>query len=176
MELQQEATMQAGVATMVLMLVGASGAAGLQTKSGQDTAKTRRELEAWYQQNTAAYERWDFQTIMALRSPDFHSIAPDGKVQDRAAMENYIQGILNGVKKWNRLTFTLDSVRVAGDTAFAIVSQHVDRMALRPDNEVHHVQTWVTQREAWIRTGGKWLMWRVDQLRNQRRLVDGKPG
>lgn len=91
-------------------------------------------------------------------------------------METYIQGFLNGVKKWNRLTFTIDSVRVAGDTAFAIVSQHLDRMALRPDNLVHHVETWVTQREAWIRARGTWLMWRVDQLRNQRRLIDGRPG
>jgi ketosteroid isomerase-like protein len=167
---------RAGIALFVLTLVNASSASAIHGIVEPDTAKTRKELEAWYQQNTAAYETWDFQAIMALRTADFHSITPDGKIQDRATMENYIQGILNGVKKWNRLTFTLDSIRVAGDTAFAIVSQHVDRMALRPDNAVHHVQTWVTQREAWIRTGGKWLMWRVDQLRNQRRLVDGRPG
>jgi hypothetical protein len=37
------------------------------------------------------------------------------------------------------------------------------------------VETWVTQRETWIRTRGEWLMWRVDQLRNQRREVDGRP-
>jgi hypothetical protein len=56
------------------------------------------------------------------------------------------------------------------------VSQHLDRMALRPDNAVHHVLTWVTQRETWIRNRGEWLMWRVDQLRNQRRVIDGRPG
>lgn len=167
--------MQTGIA-FIMLLVSVSGAAALQGSTGADTAKTRKELEAWYQQNTVAYEKWDFQTIMALRTPDFHSITPDGKINDRATMENYIQGILNGVKKWNRLSFTLDSLRVSGDTAFAIVSQHIDRMALRPDNAVHHIESWVTQREVWIRTGGKWLMWRVDQLRNQRRLVDGKPG
>jgi hypothetical protein len=63
-----------------------------------------------------------------------------------------------------------------GDTAAAVVWQFLDRMGLRPDNQVHHVQTWVTQRETWLWQGGRWLMWRVDQLRNQRRLVDGKPG
>jgi ketosteroid isomerase-like protein len=167
---------RAGMASFVLILVSASSATALQVTAGPDTAKTRKELEAWYQQNTAAYEKWDFGAIMALRTADFHSITPDGKIQDRAMMDNYIQGILNGVKKWNRLSFALDSVRVSGDTAFAIVSQYIDRMALRPDHAVHHIESWVTQREAWIRTGGKWLMWRVDQLRNQRRLVDGKPG
>ena len=168
--------MQAGIASLVFTIVSASSAPALQVTFGPDTAKTRKELEAVYQQNTSAYERWDFAAIMALRTADFHSITPDGKIQDRAAMETYVQGILNGVKKWNRLTFTIDSLRVVGDTAFAIVSQHLDRMALRPDNAVHHVETWVTQRETWIRTGDKWLMWRVDQLRNQRRMIDGRPG
>ena len=129
-----------------------------------------------YQQNTTAFERYDVAAIMNLRAPDFHTITPDGAVRDRGAMPEYTVGLLNGIKKWNRLTFTIDSLRVSGDTAFAIVSQHLDRMALRPDNAVHHVETWVTQRETWIRHGGKWLLWRVDQLRDQRRLVDGQPG
>ena len=82
----------------------------------------------------------------------------------------------NGIRKWNKLEFTLDSLRVSGDTATAVVSQHLDRMALRPDNAVRLVQTWVTQRETWIRSRGQWLLWRVDQVRNQRRLVDGRRG
>jgi hypothetical protein len=56
------------------------------------------------------------------------------------------------------------------------MSQYLDRLALRPDNQVHHVETWATQRETWIRIGSQWFLWRVDQVRNQRRLVDGKPG
>ena len=82
---------------------------------------------------------------------------------------------MNGIRTWNGLTFTIDSLTVGGDTAFAVVAQHLDRMALRPDNLVHHVETWVTQRETWIRSGSRWLLWRVDQLRDQRRLVDGEP-
>jgi ketosteroid isomerase-like protein len=136
----------------------------------------KAELERLYDQNTAAFLRWDFAAVMDLRAPDFHAITPDGAVRNRAMMENYIQGVMNGIKKWNAITFTIDSLRVAGDTAFAIVTQHLDRMALRPDNQVHHVETWVTQREAWVRYGSRWLMWRVDQLRNQRRLIDGRPG
>ncbi len=31
---------------------------------------------------------------------------------------------------------------VVGDTAVAVIWQFLDRMALRPDNQVHHVQTW----------------------------------
>ena len=168
--------MRAVIGVLLLVQLSASSAHALQPTSQPDTATIRKELEAVYELNTSAYKRWDFDAIMALRTPDFHSITPDGKTQDAAAMATYIRGILNGIKKWNALTFSIDTLRVSGDTAFAIVSQHLDRMALRPDNAVHHVETWVTQREAWSRTRGKWLLWRVDELRNQRRLVDGQPG
>ncbi len=143
---------------------------------GDDPAQIRRELEQLYATNAAAFTRSDLAAVMDLRAADFHSVTPDGLRRDRAAMANYIEGIMNGVKKWNHQSFTIDSLSVVRDTAYAIVSQYLDRMALRPDNQVHHVQTWVTQREIWIRQGGRWLMWRVDNLRNQRRLVDGKPG
>lgn len=84
--------------------------------------------------------------------------------------------MLNGIKKWNKIAQSIDSLRVVGDTAFVIMSQHLDRMAVRPDDQVHHVETWATQRELWIRVRSAWLLWRVDQVRNQRRLVDGRPG
>jgi ketosteroid isomerase-like protein len=146
-----------------------------QPASAMDAATraVQEQLVARYQENAAAYRRGDLAGVMALRAADFHTVTPDGRTNDRAGMEQYIQGIMNGVRKWNVLDITIDSLRLSGDTAFAIVSQHLDRMALRPDNQVHHVETWVTQREIWIRSGGRWLMWRVDQLRDQRRLVDG---
>jgi hypothetical protein len=144
---------------------------------GQDpNASVRAELERRYAENAAAFMKWDVQAIMALRAPDFHTVGPDGVTQDRAAMERYTQGLLNGIKKWNMITQTIDSLDVVGDKAIVTMSQHLDRLALRPDNQVHHVQTWATQRETWIRAGSRWLLWRVDQVRNQRRLVDGKPG
>jgi hypothetical protein len=152
------------------------GARVTRQVSADTVSRIRGELERLYDQNTAAFLRFDLAGVMALRAPDFHSVTPDGVTHDRGAMERYIAGFMNGIRKWNAVTFTIDSLRVVGDTAVAIVAQHVDRMALRPDNQVHHVQTWVTQRETWVRYGSRWLMWRVDQLRNQRRLVDGRPG
>ena len=168
--------MLTNIACFGFVLASACSAPAPRLAAEADTAQVRKELEALYERNTNAFLRWDLAAIMALRAPDFHTVTPDGKTQDRAAMATYIQGILNGIKKWNRVTFSIDSLRVSGDTAFAIVAQHVDRMALRPDNAVHHVQTWVTQREIWIRSRDGWLMWRVDQLRDQRRMVDGQPG
>lgn len=147
--------------------------------AGQDSARVARvraELEQRYEENAAAYMRGDLAAVMALRTANFHAIPANGVPQDRAAMENYMQGIMNGIRKWNQMTLVIDSLTVVGDTATAVVWQFLDRMALRPDNQVHHVQTWVTQRETWLYQGGRWLMWRVDQLRSQRRLIDRRPG
>jgi ketosteroid isomerase-like protein len=154
--------------TLLFLIWGAAAATRALTG-------VRAELEKAYQENTAAFMRWDVAAVMALRAPDFHTVTPNGAMQDRQAMELYVTGIMNGIRKWNKIDFTIDSLDVRGDTAFATVSQHLDRMAIRPDNAVHHVETWVTQRETWVRHGSRWLMWRVDQLRNQRRLVDGQP-
>jgi ketosteroid isomerase-like protein len=159
------------------LLLGAGVSATAQqprADSVASVAQARGELERQYEKNVDAYRRWDVSGVMALRALDFHTLTPDGTVRDRAAMEQYTIGLLNGVKKWNELTLTIDSLSLAGDTAIAIVSQHLDRMALRPDNQVHHVETWVTQRETWVKSSAGWLMWRVDQLRDQRRLVDGQ--
>jgi ketosteroid isomerase-like protein len=162
--------------TCFVLALSACGGPAVQQTTGADTSRVRRELEAWYRQNADAFRSHDVAAVMALRAADFRTITPDGRTQDRATMELYTVGLLNGVKKWNVMEFSIDSLRVAGDTAFVIVSQHLDRMALRPDNLVHHVQTWATQRETLVRTQDRWLLWRVDGVRNQRRLVDGRPG
>lgn len=156
-----------------------AGCSSRQAESGPPadvTDMVRAELEWLYVENAAAFMRSDLEGVMALRSADFHSVTPDGQTHDRAAMEQYIRGFIDGIREWHSLSFAIDSLHVSGDTAYAIVVQHADRRALRSDNQVHHVETWVTQREIWVRQGGRWLMWRVDDLRDQRRLVDGQPG
>jgi hypothetical protein len=154
-------------------------ASAVSPAAGQDSthvARVRAELDRLYVLNAEAFMRGDMPALMELRADGFHTIAGDGTARDRAAMQQYMQGIINGIRKWNQVTFVIDSLGVVGDTAVAVIWQFLDRMALRPDNQVHHVQTWVTQRETWLRQRNRWLLWRVDQVRNQRRLVDGKPG
>lgn len=143
-----------------------------------DIAAIRAALERAYAQNADAFKRSDVAAIMALRDTAFHTLSPDGQRNDRAAMEARTVALLNGIRKWTSISQTIDSLSVsaAGDTAVVIMTQHLDRMALRQDNQVHHVVTWATQRETWVRHGNRWLLWRVDQVRNQRRLVDGVPG
>jgi hypothetical protein len=158
----------------VLMIAAFAMPAAAQ--ESPEVSRVRTELDRLYAVNADAFTRGDMATLMDLRSDAFHTIAADGTRRERAGMQEYMQGIINGISKWNQLTFVIDSLSVSGDTATAIIWQFLDRMGLRPDNKVHRVQTWVTQRETWVLHGKRWLLWRVDQLRDQRRLVDGKPG
>ena len=164
----------------LLIVIGCAGGSRGAFSAASDEAMSvrhvREQLTALYAENSDAFRRFDLAGVMRLRAPDFHTISPDGRIRDRGEMEQYIQGIMNGVRRWNVIEFAIDSLHLVGDTAVVIVSQHLDRMALRPDNQVHRVETWVTQRETWIRSGTRWLLWRVDELRNQRRLIDGTPG
>lgn len=146
-----------------------------QSTGAADTSAVRREVEQWYDDNVRAFRAEDVDAIMALRTEDFHAVGPDGTVRDRAAMEHYTVGMLNGIDRWISLSFDIDSLEVSGDLANAIVRQHLVRMALRPDGLIHHVETWATQRETWRRTPDGWKLYRVDSVRDQRRLVDGQP-
>lgn len=146
-----------------------------QPTATADISAVRREIEQWYDENTRAFRAKDVDAIMALRTEDFHSVTPDGTVNDRAAMEHYTVGLLNGIERWISLSFDIDSLEVSDDLARAIVRQHLVRLALRPDGLVHHVETWATQRETWRRTPAGWKLYRVDSVRDQRRLVDGQP-
>ena len=164
---------------LVLIAVCAAGCASPPPTPAQPTSTdlsvVRGEIEQWYEENTRAFRAEDVDAIMALRTEDFHTVTPDGEVRDRAAMEQYTVGFLNGIERWISMNFDIDSLEVSGDLAQAVVRQHLVRMALRPDGLVHHVETWATQNETWRRTAEGWKLYRVDSVRDQRRLVDGKP-
>jgi len=141
-----------------------------------DTASVRRELQEWYDRNQRAYAAKDVAAIMALRTDDFHTVPPDGAVRNRADMEQSTRAFLNGIDRWISQSNDIDSLVVSGDTARAVVHQHLVRMALRSDGKPHHIETWATQNETWRRTADGWKLYRVDSVRDQRRLIDGQPG
>lgn len=160
------------ITLMLLMVLGVTPLAG-QARS--DTTGLRAELQGWYGENIRAFTVKNARAVMALRADDFHAILPDGTVRDRAEMERATVAFLGGIDRWIEQSFELDSLTRTDDLASAVVHQHLIRDALRGDGRVHRVETWVTQRETWRRTPAGWRLYRVDRLRDQRRLVDGRP-
>jgi ketosteroid isomerase-like protein len=135
----------------------------------------RKAIEDWYARNIDAFKRKDVSAVMALRTDDFHTLTPDGKVNTRANMEAYTQSFLKRIDHFISQDFQIGTIDVQGELASADVTQKTVRMQRFPDGTLHKVEANVTQRETWKRTSDGWKMYRVDNIRDGNLLVDDKP-
>ena len=136
----------------------------------------RAALEHQYARNRNAFLAENLDSVMVLRSDSFSTVGPDGQVRTREEMARYTVGLFNGITRWIAIDVAIDGLTLEGRLARAQTRQHLERIALRPDQRVHHVETWVAQRESWLCNEGEWRLHHVDQVRDQRRLVDSVPG
>jgi len=157
----------------------------------------RRALEAWYQRNVRAFAAKDVAAIMALRTPDFHTVTLDGATHTRAEMETRTTAFLRAVDHFIAQQNDIGTIELGagcapdGDQpnaldhsvacnastqwASADVHQHLVRMARIPDGTLHKIETSVTQRETFRLTPSGWQLYRVDNIRDSRVLVDDQP-
>ena len=135
----------------------------------------RKAIEDWYARNVEAFKAKDVAAIMALRTDDFHTITPDGKVNTRADMEAYTQRFLGRIDHFISLDFQIGTIEVQADLASADVTQNTVRMQRFPDGTLHKVEAGVVQRETWKKTAEGWKMYRVDNVRDGVVFVDDKP-
>lgn len=140
----------------------------------QDDAELRLALDAQYRQLAAAHNRNDLKAIVALKTADFHAIFPDGKVGDSKVMEEYSRQFLAGNKPPYDIRFTIEKLTVSENKLIAVaeVLQEVARM--RDFDKPRKVETSVRQRETWTMTPGGWKLKCVDNVRDQRKFVDGR--
>ena len=135
----------------------------------------RKAIEDWYSRNSAAFEAKDVAAIMALRTDDFHTLTPDGKVNTRADMEAYTIRLLDRIDHFMTLDFQIGTIEVVGDLASADVNQRTVRMQRFPDGTLHKVEAGVVQRETWKQTPEGWKLHKVDNIRDSELLVDDAP-
>ena len=152
----------------------------VKVKAGKLTERNkskpvRKAIEAWYNSNIAAFSAKDVAAIMALRTDDFHTFTPDGKVNTRADMEAYTKRLLDRIDHFISQEFEIGTIDVQGDLASADVKQKTIRMQRLPDGTLHKVEARVVQRETWKRTAQGWKMYAVDNIRDSSILVDNKP-
>ena len=162
--------------------LGASDAADrkIKVKGGKsierDKSKpVRKAIEAWYDRNIEALNAKDVAAVMALRTADFHTFTPDGKVNTSADMKAYTKRLLDRIDHFISQEFEIGTIDVHGDLASADVSQKTVRMQRLPDGTLHKVEARVVQRETWKRTAQGWKMYTVDNIRNSSIFVDDKP-
>ncbi len=135
----------------------------------------RKAIEAWYDQNIEAFNKKDLAAVMALRTDDFHTTTPDGKLNTRADMEAYTKRLLERIDHFISQQFEIGTIDVQGDLASADVTQKTVRMQRLADGTLHKVEARVVQREAWKHTSQGWKMYTVDNIRDGSVLVDDQP-
>jgi ketosteroid isomerase-like protein len=153
-------------------------AAQVKIKNGKFIDKSkpvRKAIEEWYDRNIAAFNARDVAAIMSLRTDDFHTIIPEGKVNTRADMERYTERLLDRIDHFISQEFQIGTIDVQGDLATADVKQKTVRMQRLPDGTLHKVEARVVQRETWIRTIQGWKMYTVDNIRDSALFVDDQP-
>jgi ketosteroid isomerase-like protein len=135
----------------------------------------RKAIEDWYARNIAAFNAKDAAAVMSLRTRDFHTITPDGKLNTRAEMEARTRLFLDRIDHFISQEFLIDTIEVQGDFASADVTQKTIRMQRLPAGTLHKVEASVVQRETWKQTADGWKLYRVDNIRDSGILVDDKP-
>ena len=145
------------------------------TARAEDDAGVRKELEAQYRKLAEAHDRRDLKAIVGLKTADFHVIFPDGRVGDSQLMEQYSRDFLENNRPPYNSRFTIQKLTVSVNQLIAVaeVLQEVTRYR-ELAGERRRVDTSVVQRETWARTTEGWKLKSVDNVRDQKRFVDGK--
>lgn len=138
----------------------------------------REELEAQYAKLSAANERKDLAAIAALKTDTFYTIGPKGELSDRITMEGYSRRFVEGIRPPITIKQTIVDLKVSENELVAIVTVHQEVSRRREiDGVLRTVETSVVQRETWVRPkrDDPWKLQFVDDVRDQKRLIDGKP-
>jgi ketosteroid isomerase-like protein len=133
----------------------------------------RKEIEGAYERMHEALRSGDPTRVMALRTDNIEAILPDGTVRDSRQMNEATENLLENVQEWIAMSDDILNLEASGYEVGATVRQHSIRMMRRPDG-VRRVENWVVQRETWVKTPDGWRMRRVDDIRDQCVLVDGR--
>lgn len=135
----------------------------------------RKAIEEWYGRNVAAFNARDVAAIMELRTEDFHTVLPDGRVNTRADMETRTRQFVDRIDHFISQDFQIGTIEVEGDLASATITQRTVRMQRFPDGTLHKVEAGAVQRETWKNTEESWKLYRVDDIHDDGLLVDDQP-
>jgi len=141
----------------------------------QDDAEIRKELETQYRRLAEAHDRRDLKAIVALKTGDFHAIFPDGRVGDSKVMEQYSRQFLESNEPPYDIRVTIQKLAVSENKLIAVAEVLQEATRYRQmDGQRRRVDTSVHQRETWAKTTEGWKLKSVDNVRDQKRFVDGK--
>src|SRR5688572_4335735 len=80
----------------------------------------RKELAARYEALARAHDRKDLAAIVGMKTPDFHTISPDGKVGDAKTMAEYSRQFLEGNLPPYNIRVTIQTLTVSEHGLIAV--------------------------------------------------------
>jgi hypothetical protein len=140
-----------------------------------DDSAIKELLDAQYTKLAEAHNRKDEKAIAALKTADFHSIFPDGKIGDVQTMRTYTKRFLENNQPPYTIKVTIQALQVSENKLIAIatVLQEVSRSRLI-DGQRRNIGTRVVQDETWSKTPSGWKLKYVANVHDQKNFVDGK--
>ena len=135
----------------------------------------RRELEAVFAERVKAVKNKDAEAQIAQVSPDYSATEPNGQTLNYEQIAAYMRRGAEQFVSVLDLSITIESLIVRGNEAIVDARQKFSRTQRLRDGKVHNVVTGVLQREIWVKTVEGWKLKRVDNEREQKFLVDGRP-
>jgi hypothetical protein len=135
----------------------------------------RRELEAVFAKRVQAVKNKDAEAQVAQVSLDYSATLPNGQTLNYEQIVAYMRRGAEQFVSVLDVSITIESLMVRGNEAIVDARQKISRTQKLREGNIHNVVTGVLQREIWVRTAEGWKLKRVDNLRDQNVLVDGKP-
>ena len=144
-----------------------------QDSSAVDSVK--KILATRYESLARAMDERNLEKILSFKTADFHSIGPDGRVLDNIMMKEYSrQFITNNIPPYNAKN-TIINLRLSENKIVAVADVLQESTRKRELlGKIREVQTSVVQTETWIYIDKQWKLKLVDNVRDQKRLIDGK--
>lgn len=135
----------------------------------------KEALDVQYKKLGEAHNRKDEKAIAALKTADFHSIFPDGKIGDVVTMQAYTHRFLENNEPPYDIKITIQALKVSENKLIAIatVKQDITRTRLI-EGQRRRIESSVVQDETWSKTPQGWKLKYVANVRDQRNFVDGK--
>lgn len=123
-----------------------------------------------------AVKNKDVEAQVAQISPDYSATQPNGQKLNYDQIISYIRRGAEQIVAVHDFNIAIESLTVRGNEAIVDArQQNFSRTQRLRDGKLHNVVTTVLQRETWVRTVAGWKLKSVDNLREQKFLIDGKP-
>jgi len=133
----------------------------------------RYQLQKQYDKFAEALINKDSVMSCSLIHPDSKTTLPNGDVWNAQQTCDYMTASFRQVQKTYKVSFTLDTIQLNGDTAAVLIHQYWHRSQLKA-GKIRDVETTADQWETWVEKDGVYLRCKVDRVAPKIWKVDGK--